>query len=301
MKRKNIILVIIFVVLGVIGYVLTRGLPWQQGKPRFFPKIEADSLTQIVINTFGTGEVRLEKEDSRWVVLSAENTPANQDRVDDVIRTTVELTREDLISTNPEKHVNLKVDGSGTRVMVYQGESLAADYYIGQVGPDFYSTYVRKEGEEQVYLVYRVLTSVVNPLEWRDLAVFDFNSNDVITVGVEYEGQVYKLEKKDDMWIISGDVRKVDSSKVQDFVYQLASLTADDLKMDVDAGKSGLDISNWRYAVTLSNGMIYELVIGSKDEEVGFYVLSSGSAITYLIPASTIDEFPKGVDTVSAD
>ncbi|MBU1110921.1 DUF4340 domain-containing protein [Patescibacteria group bacterium] len=291
--KKNVILTLTLILLAGGGYYLTRGVPWQK-EALFFSKLAKETVNIIVIKTAEENEVRLEKRNNSWVVADQGSVPANQDRVDDILRVTTELIREELISENPDKQSDLQVNSSGTRVQLYQGDNVVADYYVGQVGPDFYSTYVRKEGEDKVYLVNKVLASVVMPLDWRNLTIMEFDFNEVVKLTVQNGDIQFALEKQDTEWKVVNSTESVDADKVMDIIYDLAYLKAEDIDISISTTDAGLDNPARQYQVELNSGVSQSLFIGNQvDDKI--YVKSNGTETIYQIDSSVLEGFPQSL------
>lgn len=293
--KKNLLLLTIFLLLVAGGYFLARGFPWR-GEPLMFPNYAKEQTSRIRIDfAEGTEDVELVKEDSQWLVESKDRLPANGDRVNDLLRSTAELERKELVSSNPENQGRYKVNEQGTRVKLWAGERLQADYYIGEIGPSFNSTYVRKEGEDKVYLVYRVLTSVIRPLDWRDLSVLNFNPNEVQSVAVTRGGNDFVIKREGDGWQVGSLSNEVDGDKVNQLINNLAALKAEDIYKADQVSATGLANSNWTYTINLNFGdqtSLVELTIGGEDEAGDYYAQTNRNEYIYRLAEAIVSELP---------
>ncbi|OQX51321.1 hypothetical protein B5M47_01285 [candidate division CPR3 bacterium 4484_211] len=320
LKNKNILLLFILVFLIGIGYLLTRGLPWGRGETKLFPHFNKEEVNRIEVKK-GDDEIKLIKENSRWVVETKEKALADEQKVANLLETTGGLSRSELISTNPEKQKDMQVDESGIRIRLFRDDSLTADYYLGKSGPGYGTTYIRKEGEDRVYLVSEWLSGFSPTAEWRNLVVLKFVADDVSSVAVWHQGNSFTLEKKDGEWKLTGEEKSqalenslepgskespakgsLDSKKIQTFITTLSSLRANDLQMKGNLELAGLNNPQWKYVINLKDGSLYELAIGNQDENEDYFVKTNQSEIIYILPSYTVEDFPQKIeDLVSSD
>jgi len=68
------------------------------------------------------------------------------------------------VSDNPEKQHEYRVDAAGVSVRGYDSDgNKLFDVIVGKSGPDFMGTYVRREGENRVWLVNRPIVGAFSP------------------------------------------------------------------------------------------------------------------------------------------
>ncbi|MBN1282613.1 MAG: DUF4340 domain-containing protein [Proteobacteria bacterium] len=82
------------------------------------------------------------------------------------------LERGIVVSTNPKRRDLFQVGAAGLEVrLVDKGGSPVAELVIGKSGPDYGSTYIRRSGADEVYLVRRPLSGIFSPVadDWRKL------------------------------------------------------------------------------------------------------------------------------------
>lgn len=78
---------------------------------------------------------------------------ANGEKVIEALHALQQMATTSLVSENPERQSLYQVDKIGLQIRAFDRDGqLLAQAYVGKQGPDFFSTYVRREGEEQVYL-----------------------------------------------------------------------------------------------------------------------------------------------------
>ena len=125
---------------------------------QLFPKFQATEVARIEIERLSNG-VQLEREGADWKATQWPVEPqrmsfiADDGKVGLALDRVVDLVGTSIVSKNPQKHIQFEVNNIGVQVRLFDaaGKGLA-HFYIGKPGPDFTSSYVRKEGEDVVYL-----------------------------------------------------------------------------------------------------------------------------------------------------
>jgi len=297
-KRKNAFLWLGLLLLLTAAFLLRRQRFGGGKAAKFFPQLQQQKIVRIVIKKEGEIKTELKRTDSGWVVATAANAPADEENIKTLLDDTALLDRSELISTNPEKQSRLGVDEKGFEVQLWdEKEKLVADYFVGYTGVDFNSTYVRIAGENRVYLTPRVLTAVVNPLDWRNLTVLSFRPPDIDSWAIKGKGGQFILKRSSEgekkwIWEDNADFPLAED-KIEEALLRLSSLRASDLVMNPAEEKTGLSDSNWRYIFTFRSGMIIELTIGQQDEEGRYYVQTNQSPAVYLVAERVIKNLPQ--------
>lgn len=153
-----------------------------------FDDFDFETVSRIEIEHLLNG-VQLEKKDGKWQVANlrsqikkeldaqekkepapVEWTEADAERIDLTFSILQDVLLTSLAATNPERHGSFEVNAAGMQVRFFdaQGNKLA-HLYIGKAGPSFSDSYVRKEGDNNVYLADRYLraTFSIEPEDWR--------------------------------------------------------------------------------------------------------------------------------------
>lgn len=98
---------------------------------------------------------------------------ANAEKIDLTFSILRDVVLTSLAGTNSERHGTFEVNKAGMQVRFFdaQGAKLA-HLYIGKAGPAFTESYVRREGEDEVYLANRYLRSTfsIEAADWRKKA-----------------------------------------------------------------------------------------------------------------------------------
>ncbi len=152
------------IVLGVLIVVYLGTLLLGGKKERNFRTVlfsaDTSAVTQILIYPEVTKgkEVKLFKDGDTWKVNIAENKSVSvpSDKIKSLKQKLTEFKIERLVSKTPAKWSAFKVDSSGTRVKVYEGSNLVADFIVGKFemqGRRNFVSYVRNADEDETYLV----------------------------------------------------------------------------------------------------------------------------------------------------
>lgn len=163
-----------------------------------FKKIKKDDITQVDISYFTNG-TRFKKNNQTWQVASFttdlkneiqktnsvpsdssdKNNKTNSEttfidvdanKINSLLDTLLELSVSDPVSKSLEKQNQFQVGKLGLTVKFLNasGEELAL-LHVGKQGPNLFSTFVRLEGDDHIYLVSEGLTSLLQkPIEeWK--------------------------------------------------------------------------------------------------------------------------------------
>lgn len=144
---------------------------------RFFAELAPAKVARIQVERLLDG-VELRRAGDTWSVqsfetplrkqvTSAESVPhddrtttADGVKVGDALAALQQLTTTSLVSTNPEQQVKYQVNQLGLQVRAFDADgALLASIVVGKQGPDFFSTYVRKNDEAKVYLTRESLAA----------------------------------------------------------------------------------------------------------------------------------------------
>ncbi len=184
---------------GLAIVILLLEKPWATKvgdvfEKRFFENLNTQEAARIEIEHLLYG-VQLQKEGDQWRVAEFKTKlkgelgktdngqrtvdkrqepqwfPADYKKVDLSLSGLQDLTIIALAGKNPEKHGYFEVNAVGMQVRLFDKEGKnMAHLYIGKTGPAFTESYVRKEGEKEVYIANRYLRSSFPPVvkDWEE-------------------------------------------------------------------------------------------------------------------------------------
>lgn len=170
--KKNTLKLIIFLGIVILFFVGIQKVSLIQkvgsldrSKNELFENLNITRINVIEISK-GPRSWKFVKENQKWYKPKAIE-PGYHKNVQQVLYTFKDLEKDELASTNPEKKSVFNVTKEAAiQVALKNGEEQVAKLYIGKRGPDHLSTYVRKEGEDRVWLVKDVLSPIFRPDTW---------------------------------------------------------------------------------------------------------------------------------------
>ncbi|MCD6508578.1 DUF4340 domain-containing protein [Candidatus Poribacteria bacterium] len=259
MRRNLYVLLIILAFLVIIALVMER--PFGKGEKKkeeaLFPRFDRAQVEKVEITENGE-TVELKREGDEWIVPTAKGYPADETAVDKMFDEMDEMTTKELISENPDKHPKFKVNEDGIEVkMLGKNDKTLAHFFVGKMGPDFISTYVRRADSKKVYLIPRTLRPVFGKGKtgWCDKEVLSFNVDDVSEVEIEDSGSSISLKKTDKGWeMTKPEKAEADKDAVEGILRTLSNFKADDVEIKKSESECGLDVPSSKVMIKLKDG-----------------------------------------------
>ncbi len=200
MKKRDIILALILVVLVVAYFLLRNRNPMERPQSIF----STDSLRIGSIEVLAGGEaLTLQKIDHEWRIVDPVNWKADEDRMRsffiDVISAKVPGT---VMSTGESAIVRYRVDeANGTQVKVYDTNGKLRDHVIfGNAGAPH--DYFRYADENKIYQIKQKVAYHYEPTlgYWRDPRVLKIDHNDIARINVKYYDNTYVITRDEKGW-----------------------------------------------------------------------------------------------------
>ncbi|HBF11850.1 MAG TPA: hypothetical protein DDW49_00420 [Deltaproteobacteria bacterium] len=203
MSKKILTLLVVFLALGLVVALFEKPFgPKNETIGEPFIQISKENIVAIEIEHFIQGFKFSKNAENKWVVEEKKtalqekmeqtkpdtakkegakdkkktgetSTPvvANQEMVERMIDVLLALPKGVPVTNNPEKYTLFEIHDYGLNLGFFdkEGKKLAR-VYIGKEGPDLFSSYVRLEGEKEVYLVAEQLKGMLNHTldEWKE-------------------------------------------------------------------------------------------------------------------------------------
>jgi hypothetical protein len=199
-----------------------------------FISVDSAKITSFVIKARGAkDEIKISKSGSYWTFTNNGKTlKAEKGIMEGMVAEIMNIKAERIAATDKEQWAALEVtDSASTRVKVYEGEKLTADFLVGkfsyQQNPQKFTTYVRPYGEDFVYAVSGFLAMTFNKdvNDLRDKTLVNVNSSDITKISFSYPADssfILALDKN--AWTINGE--KADSGKVVEYLNTISHLTS---------------------------------------------------------------------------
>jgi hypothetical protein len=261
-----------------------------------FPDFDQQAASQIKL-TKPDQETILVKQDNRWLVSTASNIPADPESVTNLLDQITRIKKGDLISQQPEKFGQFQVDDSGLLVEVTdEKEKSLVSFYVGKLGSDFDSFYLRSAGNNDVLLINKNLRPIFYRSDWRKKTVFDFDADEVQDLTLEYDDQRFRLTKQGEDWqLIQPEEAAAQNRTVNAILNTLNRLRIDDYVEDQqELSQYGLDKPWFKIKATLVYGTDLSLWAGNKKEAAKvYYAKQEDEEYIFTLSANQVDNMKK--------
>ncbi len=354
MKTKNLVVlgIILITIVGIIFLSENLGSKKGGGKStKFFPGLTQNTCSSFRISD-KKGSVTIQQKNGRWIIGSTDKEEAQEKQalkeeagtsiiekteekelkeatgtnpLDDYpadsasIATVFEklsiMSKDELISQNPEKQALFEVDSvKGTLVEVWDNQNkLLGSFRIGKNGPDWSSHFVRPTESDDVYSVAGSIkySFFTEENRWRDKTVIKFDKTLAKKISIAAkdtataEVSTVVLEKSFDSvgvatWnIIEPEKHEADSASVDKIVNDLSKLTTSKWEEDYELSDSamGFDNPDLSVQVELENSDKKNLVVGKKKEDNNEkWVRTPGNKAVFIIYESKFNNMTKSLD-----
>jgi hypothetical protein len=242
-------------------------------------------------------EISLQRKEEGWTISGTDNFIADPQLVTTALDTIANFTRDNIASKNPEKQDIFEVtDDKGLEVKAVDADQKTiAHFFVGKSGPDFFSTYLRKEGSNEVVLARGSIKSTFDksPENWRDKTIFNFSPETVtqLTLTTPEEETVLLKDEKNEWYITSPEQIKAKKDEVENIISTLATLRAIEFAEDVVLENYQLDKPLTTITAILKDQIEKKLLIGKKHEDRSqYYVKNQAKDPVYLIGTYQVDK-----------
>lgn len=302
-KLNNKALIIIFLALTGI-FVLVRIFRTPTLESNLKKELVAIDTTQVTLikvwpSSAHGDEIQFVRGTMRWTIKKGDKQyNIEQGAANNLLGYMVKLAPQKMVSRKKEKWNDFQVGDSSTRVQFIADGNVLADVRIGRVGFDQNAmqqmqqqggspfgggqgmggafTYVRLDGEDEVYTVEGFLNSSFDRSinDWRDKSLLRIKKDNVTKISFNYPDSGFVADKREKKWWI-GNVL-ADSIKLNSFLNQLefknASAFADDfsparqpdISLNIDGATGPLATvqawnrnTDWVVASTLQAGVYF--------------------------------------------
>jgi Domain of unknown function (DUF4340) len=228
MSAKGLLRIVVVLAIALAAWALLALLRRSStDTPLVFvlPHLSADS-TESIDYVGPQDTVRLARRGSAWTV---NGHPAAPRVVDAFFRALGDTsTRSELVAESVESHQRLGVDSTAAkRLTVAGGGKTLLDLWFGSRGPDFEGFYVRRVGDNRVFLLRGTFADLtVQPLEdWREKQVLTLATDSLTRIDVVRGKGGYSLTRSGSEWTISRGAA-VDSVVMRHYLARLKEVRA---------------------------------------------------------------------------
>ncbi|MBI4501958.1 MAG: DUF4340 domain-containing protein [Gemmatimonadetes bacterium] len=264
---------------------------------RLFPALSATDVDSIVIMR-KADTMHLVNRKSFWTV---NGQLASGTEMEGFFKQLADTAPPEIAAENAASHQQMGVDSlGGRRVRIYGGGQAKVDLLVGERGPDYQSSYVRRPGEERTYLRYGPFAGFVDRSmdDWRERRMANIQPDSVARVDVQRNSRRYGLVKKDGRWQFA-DGAAVDTAAVSRFLKSLSPLTATGFASDSESRKIKFSQPDLRLQVRDAKGnVLVHLVADSMPN--GYWVRADTGGPVYRNGVWIADEMTPADTTLRA-
>lgn len=234
-------------------------------------------------------------EEERWFKADKEKVEMAFDILDDT-------TLVSLVGNNPNRHGQFEVNASGEQLRVFdaQGKKLAHLYFGRQ--PGMQESFVRREGENDVYLANRFLRTVfsVNVETWRDRTVWEIPQVEMEEIQVQRGKNAFTLKRVDGNWKLAlpNKMEEVNKARVDPFVLQTAKITATGFE-EKETAEMKLNQPDVILTVKTAKGS-HGLVVRKEEKGWEHFAKKGGDEQVYRIADTVAKAIPSGAEELIA-
>jgi hypothetical protein len=290
--KITLTLVAILIILGITAYLFERGgVREQQGaspKATIFPAFKTEQAAAIEIKTRGK-TVSLVKKGNWLVALNGDYYPADKNEVENIFKTLNNMQRENIVSTDPNKYPLFELDPvNGVEVKISRSDNTSlAHFFVGKNGPDLISTYIRIEGEKEVFLLTGMLNATFGKelKDWRDKAIFNLKAEDIVRVDITSPKKKISLikDEKGNWEMAAPEKATVKKDIVEGMVNTLATLKAYDFEDGAELKVAGLINPATKIQITMKDNSTCILLIGKEKDSSKRYVKRDDNPTVFLV------------------
>ncbi|MEJ5266846.1 MAG: DUF4340 domain-containing protein [Bacteroidales bacterium] len=195
MKKTNIILLIIVVLVGLISLIVY----YSQNKDtarvyRDFAIEDTASINKIFLADKQGKTITLERKDGYWMVNN--KYKARRDLIDILLTTIKNLEVTMPVPESKLDFVLRSIAAYGIKTEIYQNNKLVKTYYVGGAPENNIGTYMILEGSEVPFVVsipgfsgFLTIRYNTEINEWREKIIFNYKIEDIYQVKIHYPDQ----------------------------------------------------------------------------------------------------------------
>ena len=288
-KISSKTLTIIFVVLLIFAaiYIYYDSSHEERSFKNDIVNIDTAKVTSISIYPKATNhkEVKIFKEGKNWQVQLANNNSvhAEDSKIINLLNQLSEIKANSVAAQDESKWSEFKVDSSGTRVKVFEGNNNSLDITLGkfsyQQQPRSMTTFVRVKGDKNVYEVNGFLEFSFNqkPDYFRNNTIVNDDDSHWNRLTFTYPDSSYQMTKDTtNHWVINKIT--VDSSKAVNFLRTLSHLSGTDF---VDNPDQSL-LNRAAHTLTIGSSALGAITISAYTDSTNYLIHSSQNPDAYF-------------------
>jgi hypothetical protein len=268
---------------------------------RLFPDVEQGEIASISLRVSDTPEIRIERRDGRWRIVTPIDFAADTFAADGVASALTQLMSESVIE-DPRPPDVYGFGAGGAEVRFAVGD-LEKTLRIGSETPVGSNTYASVEGDDRVHTVasYQFSSFKKKLEDFRDKRILDFDQVSVRRMAVSWPGARVVVERSDAGWQMVAPVRApADEDTIEGLLSSLSFLRAAAF-VDEPGSEEEMGFAPPQFAVELElsgeaealDPKIARFAVGGVDES-GSERFARGAADShYTISQQSFDDLPR--------
>ena len=287
MKRHNQILAGILAVQIILSVLVfwPRSAATAQSEPAF-PDLEASDIVTLTIADGDGNSITLHQTTGDWVLSSADDYPAQADKITPLLEKIAGLTLGRLVTRTDSSHRRLQVaeDDFVRRVDLETADGTQHTIYLGS-SPSYGATHFRLDGQDETYLTEDLNTWETDSTAsaWVDTTYLKISPDQVARMVLENENGEFTFTKDDaGNWKMVGlPVGKtLDEESVTTLLQRATTVNMQAPLGKEEKAEYGMDAPNAVVTLTTDVGEI-TLRVGAKNPADNTYVVISSQSPYY--------------------
>jgi len=276
MNLKKIATLLIILVILILAIYLVEKSQEKKEQAKMLTKIEPKNINKIEILS-GKEKITVKKENSKWKLTHPVKTLADKYSIENLVDNFSKLKPEKQVE---EKATNLKKYGlknPNKGIALYTKNNKEYKIYFGKKGPLSESYYAKLDNSGRVVLLSENKMNSIdkNAFDLRDKHIVRFKTEnvDLIELFKNNKERQFIVEKKDNDWYFAEPkMCLADSSKIDDIIYSINNLEAEEIIKDSPKEKDleKYDLKNPIYLLKinlLNNNKPLTVYISKKNQD----------------------------------
>jgi hypothetical protein len=248
-------------------------------------KLKPDQVTQITLEN-PDSQLEITKDNISWVI---DKYPAKTWQTDTLVRSLLEPTNPQLVANTSAKHQALGIDSDQATKITLQGSPRDIALLTSSSGPE---TYVRFDGEAQVYSLGSTPETSTDPERWYDLTITEITTTDVAQLTITHSQESFAFQKVDDQWSLANSNQQLDQDQVTNLLSNLSFFSAQSLETEITTEDLPSPQTTLTAAVTDQPSLTLQFIPQQTTEEnPDYYVIKEGDPRIFVISNLTATPF----------
>ncbi len=303
MKNRQLFIlgVVALVLLALYWLLQSRSVPHR--KVEWLAEVDTSQVTQVMIQYDGN-TVTLARGENEWKIVDPFEYRANDRFVKTLLSKLTQLRIESEITSNKNRWKEFKVDTTGTRVSIWQGDR-RDDIVLGKAATGYRQTYARRDAEDTVYLVKGNYGASFTrkPDAWRDKLIAHYKAEDVLKI----QAGDFTMEREEagdqaeTQWRVTpekGESFLADKGKANSLVNGFVRMRAYDFPPEEEVAKINWEKPDRTATVELKSGetLTYRWVREKKDSDSRYFLKLDDNPVIFRQYKGVVKPLFRSVD-----